>query len=52
RESILIIFDDITKILNNDLLYEEVILKEMLSYMYTNKEIIKSFVCFFQILTT
>lgn len=47
RESILIIFDDITKILNNDLLYEEVILKEMLSYMYTNKEIIKSFVCFF-----
>lgn len=47
RESILIIFDDITKILNNDLLYEEVVLKEMLSYMYTNKEIIKSFVCFF-----
>lgn len=47
RESILIIFDDITKILNNDLLYEEVILKEMLSYMYTSKEIIKSFVCFF-----
>ncbi len=47
RESILIIFDDITKILNNDLLYEEVVLKEMLSYMYINKEIIKSFVCFF-----
>ncbi|CRH94487.1 HTH-type dhaKLM operon transcriptional activator dhaS [Chlamydia trachomatis] len=47
RESILIIFDDITKILNNDLLYEEVVLKEMLNYMYTNKEIIKSFVCFF-----
>lgn len=44
RESILIIFDDITKILNNDLLYEEVVLKEMLSYMYINKEIIKSFV--------
>lgn len=44
RESILIIFDDITKILNNDLLYEEVLLKEMLSYMYINKEIIKSFV--------
>lgn len=43
RESILIIFDDITKILNNDLLYEEVVLKEMLSYMYINKEIIKSF---------
>ena len=41
RESI---FDDITKILNNDLLYEEVVLKEMLSYMYINKEIIKSFV--------
>lgn len=51
RESILIIFDDITKILNNDLLYEEVVLKEMLSYMYINKEIIKSFV-FFRILTT
>lgn len=47
RESILIIFDDITKILNNDLLYEELVLKEMLSYMYINKEIIKSFVCFF-----
>ncbi|WP_025194511.1 TetR/AcrR family transcriptional regulator [Streptococcus agalactiae] len=46
RESILIIFDDITKILNNDLLYEEVVLKEMLSYMYINKEIIKSFVFF------
>ncbi len=44
RESILIIFDDITKILNNDLLYEEVVLKEMLSYMFINKEIIKSFV--------
>lgn len=44
KESILIIFDDITKILNNDLLYEEVVLKEMLSYMYINKEIIKSFV--------
>lgn len=44
RESILIIFDDITKILNNDLLYEEVVLKEMISYMYINKEIIKSFV--------
>lgn len=44
RESILIIFDDITKILNNDLLYEEVVLKEMLSYMYINKEIIKSFI--------
>lgn len=44
RESILIIFDDITKILNNDLLYEEVVLKEILSYMYINKEIIKSFV--------
>lgn len=44
RESILIIFNDITKILNNDLLYEEVVLKEMLSYMYINKEIIKSFV--------
>lgn len=44
RESILIIFDDITKILNNDLLYEEVVLKDMLSYMYINKEIIKSFV--------
>lgn len=44
RESILIIFDDITKILNNDLLYEEVVLKEMLSYIYINKEIIKSFV--------
>lgn len=44
RESILIIFDDITKILNNDLLYKEVVLKEMLSYMYINKEIIKSFV--------
>ncbi|HHQ7594974.1 TPA: TetR/AcrR family transcriptional regulator [Streptococcus agalactiae] len=40
RESILIIFDDITKILNNDLLYEEVVLKEMLSYMYINKEIL------------
>lgn len=37
RESILIIFDDITKILNNDLLYEEVVLKEMLSYMYINR---------------
>lgn len=47
RESILIIFDDITKILNNDLLYEELVLKEMLSYMYINKKIIKSFVCFF-----
>lgn len=51
RESILIIFDDITKILNNDLLYEELVLKEMLSYMYINKEIIKSFV-FSRILTT
>lgn len=32
RESILIIFDDITKILNNDLLYEEVVLKEMITH--------------------
>ncbi|MGT2785087.1 TetR/AcrR family transcriptional regulator [Streptococcus merionis] len=47
RESILIILDDITKILNSDLLYEQAILEKMLHYMYANREIIKSFVHFF-----
>lgn len=45
--AILLIFDDITKILNNDLLYEQAVLEEMLDYMYINKRIIKSFVRFF-----
>lgn len=47
RESILVIFDDITKILNNNLLYDKVILQEMLNYIYINREIIKPLVSYF-----
>ncbi|MBA2794914.1 Transcriptional regulator, TetR family [Streptococcus porcinus] len=47
EEAILIIFDDITKILNNDLLYECEVVEKVLKYMYNHKGIIHSFVYFF-----
>ncbi|WP_159545120.1 TetR/AcrR family transcriptional regulator [Streptococcus halichoeri] len=47
REAILIILDEITKILNTDLSFENIVLEKMLLYMYDNREIIQSFVCYF-----
>ena len=46
-ESILIILDEITKILYTDLYFETEILVKMLSYLYNNKDIILAFILYF-----
>ena len=46
-ESILIILDEITKILYTDLYFETEILVKMLSYLYNNKNIILAFILYF-----
>ncbi|MGT2935899.1 TetR/AcrR family transcriptional regulator [Streptococcus castoreus] len=47
RESILIILDEITKILNTDLLFEYSVLQSVLEFLYSNQEIIQPFVIHF-----